>query len=158
VDLKPFFTVAGAGSVAKEAESAMQIQSLPLFAPGRSREAARAATAPFRLPERGKPVCGGPASIAALASLATLLGIQEVVPDATERRRRAIRRGDDLLTELGRLQLATLEGGDPAACLRHLRTILAERATVTDDPMLAHVLEEIEVRVAVEVTKRERPE
>lgn len=133
----------------------MLIQPLPMFAPQRSRETARAADPSFRLRERYDAVRpgSGPTSIAALSSLPTLLAIQEFAPSASEQRRRIIRRGERLLDALGGLQMAMLGQGDLAACLAQMRATLREDAAVTADSELAAVLEQIELRAEVEIAK-----
>jgi Class II flagellar assembly regulator len=133
----------------------MLIQPLSMFAPGRIREA-RAAAEPFRVPGQGASRPGGPASTAALTSLQTLLAVQEVTPGREEQRRRAVRRGEELLTELGRLQLAMLGDGDAILCLERLHLVLADQPGLPDDEDLDRILAEIELRAAVEIAKRER--
>jgi hypothetical protein len=72
--------------------------------------------------------------------------------DAAERRRRAVERGKDALDMLERLDRAPDEA-DAAALLAEL----ARRPPgggVPDDPELARLLAEIELRVMVEMAKR----
>lgn len=111
---------------------------------------------PFPAPATARPEAApGIAGTVALASLDAVLALQEVVDDA-ERRRRALRRGDDLLNRLGELHIALLEGSLPAATLRRLRRALGQPAEHPAEPGLAAVLGEIEQRVAVELAKLER--
>lgn len=123
-----------------------------IFAPRRTGGGRAAGSAPAATPQ-GPPVCGtGP-----LAAPAAILAIQEVdgVEDATARRTRAIRRGERLLDLLDGLRHGLLDGRIPAATLRMLRSTLLERVEV-EEPELAAVLAEIDLRAAVELAKLER--
>ncbi|MGL4440147.1 MAG: flagellar assembly protein FliX [Bosea sp. (in: a-proteobacteria)] len=73
--------------------------------------------------------------------------------DATERKKRQVRRGHDLLDGLDRLKAALLGGIIPAAQLTELKRQLEQRRENTDDPRLEEVLGHIELRVAVEIAK-----
>ena len=99
---------------------------------------------------------GGVAPGAPLTALGALLAAQEVPEVGGGGRRRAARRGHDLLDRLDELRLALLEGGVPEPTLRRLVALLEERAGPVDDPRLGAVLHEIEVRAAVELAKLER--
>lgn len=103
----------------------------------------------------GATVCGPAAAAPATVSLGMLLAVQGL-PDATERRRRALRRGRDLLDRLEQLHLALLEGALPPSVLDGLRRQLADDAGWPDDRSLRRLLAEIEVRAAVELAKLER--
>lgn len=88
----------------------------------------------------------------ALGPVDALLALQEV-PEAGERHARAWRRGSDLLDWLDELRLGLLVGRYPAAKLERLTTLLADQRDRADDPRLAGVIEEIELRAAVELAK-----
>lgn len=119
-------------------------------------EPARAGSGlPFPPPVASSPGTMPSAGTAALASLDAVLALQ-MPTDAAERRRRALRRGSDLLDRLEELHAALLEGSLPVATLHRLRRALAHPADVPDDPALAAILGEIELRVAVELAKLER--
>ncbi|WP_159715117.1 flagellar assembly protein FliX [Geminicoccus flavidas] len=136
----------------------MPIQPLTTFAVSHSREIRHVSAGQFRVPEEpaGLRTAPGPSSTTALASLQTMLAVQEVTPGLDERRQRAVRRGEALLAALSDLQLALLGAGDDAACLARLRTALADEAPAVIEPELADVLAAIEVRAAVELAKQER--
>jgi hypothetical protein len=103
-------------------------------------------------PARSGSVAHGAATgVAALASLDAVLALQGL-PDAAERRRRAVRHGHALLDGLEALRLALLDGSLSSATLRQL----AERREPLGEPRLDAVLAEIELRAAVEVAKLER--
>ncbi|MFZ1428861.1 MAG: flagellar assembly protein FliX [Geminicoccaceae bacterium] len=98
--------------------------------------------------------CGPAVAAPAAAALGMLMALQSL-PDATERRRRAMRRGRDLLERLEQLHLALLEGTLPSSVLDGLRRHLADDAGKADDRSLQLLLAEIEVRAAVELAKLE---
>lgn len=92
---------------------------------------------------------------APLTALSSLLAIQEV-PDATVGRKRAVLRGDDLLDELKALQLGLVQGWVSESQLRNLSRMLDQPRPAIDDPELSKVLDDIELRAAVELAKFER--
>lgn len=87
--------------------------------------------------------------------MAGLLSLQEV-GDALGGRRRAMARGEKLLNSLEALRLALLGGGLPRAQLMALANLAHDHAPRVDDPRLAEILSEIELRAAVELAKLER--
>lgn len=82
-----------------------------------------------------------------------LLGLQEI-GEAPERRRRVIKRGENLLAALEALRDSLLTGAISEAKLRQLTQLMAEDRPDTADPHLQQVLNEIELRAAVELAKR----
>jgi hypothetical protein len=96
----------------------------------------------------GRSVTGG----AALGGLNAILALQEV-PDPSSRRRRALQRGEDLLDQLERIRMGLLSGTLSREQLRRIGLLLEERRESLDDPALAEVLAEIELRAAVELAK-----
>jgi len=103
----------------------------------------------------GPPQTAAPAGASPVQSLNALLALQEV-DDATEGRKRARRRADDLLDQLEDLKLSIMLGEVPLAQLENLAGLLAQRQGATDDPKLAQIINEIEIRAAVELAKRGR--
>jgi hypothetical protein len=91
----------------------------------------------------------------AVSSLDAMLALQGA-EDATERRRRQVRRGRRLLDALEQLKLSFLDGEDPAKILSDLAEMARSGREATDDPGLESVLAEIDLRVAVELAKRRR--
>jgi hypothetical protein len=89
---------------------------------------------------------------AAPAAIDGLFVLQEVAEDLNGRRRAAAR-GEKLLDRLEDLRLALLSGKLPRAQLEQLRSLAKEHGPGVDDPQLAAVLAEIELRVAVELAK-----
>ncbi|MCS6933324.1 MAG: hypothetical protein NZM27_14085 [Acetobacteraceae bacterium] len=116
---------------------------------GRPAAAGPARHAGFRLPESvGAEQAAAAAPVAAALSL---LAVQEA-GDATERDRRARRRGEAMLADLSALQVALLEGQDPSAILGRLESLAAGEAAA--DPRLAEILAEIRLRAKVEAARR----
>jgi len=75
------------------------------------------------------------------------------VADATERRRRAIRRGGGLLDRLEELKLALLMGEAGEGALDRLTRTLREERPVDADEALNNLLDQIDLRAAVELAK-----
>lgn len=73
--------------------------------------------------------------------------------DATERKKRQVKRGHGLLDGLDRLKAALLGGMVPAAQLTELKRQLEQSRENSDDPQLEDLLGHIELRVAVEIAK-----
>jgi hypothetical protein len=84
-----------------------------------------------------------------------LLALQDV-GGPLERKRRAVRRAGRILDVLDDLKVALLEGELSGADLDRLRRAVRDERTNTDDPTLEAVLDEIELRAAVEVAKLEQ--
>jgi hypothetical protein len=85
-------------------------------------------------------------------ALGTILALQGYEDDG-ERRRKAAARGLDLLDTLEELRRHMLGGAVPRETLERL-TALAERSRgEIDDPQLAAVLDEIDLRAQVELAK-----
>lgn len=116
---------------------------------------ARGAGGGFSLPSGGPAATGAASaavSTAGVAGVSALMALQGV-EDATERRRRAIRRGGGLLDRLDELKLAMLAGGDGAGALAGLARAVREAKADGGDPALNAVLDQIDVRAAVELAK-----
>jgi hypothetical protein len=104
-------------------------------------------------PPARAPVAGGP--VGPLVGLDALLILQQV-EEPGERRRRAVRQGERLLDGLAALHRGLLDGVIPEARLRELERGLAELEGTPEHPRLQAVLDEIAVRVEVELAKLER--
>ncbi|WP_340118620.1 flagellar assembly protein FliX [Pelagibius sp. 7325] len=103
----------------------------------------------------GPSQTAAPSGASPVQGLNALLSLQEV-DDATDGRKRARRRADDLLDQLEDLKLSIMLGEVPLAQLENLAGLLAQRQAATDDPKLAQIINEIEIRAAVELAKRGR--
>ncbi len=110
----------------------------------------------FSLPSAGASVPAGAASAAAgvsgVAGVSALMALQGV-EDATERRRRAIRRGGGLLDRLDELKLALLGGEAGEGALERLSRSLREERPIDADAGLNSLLSQIDLRAAVELAK-----
>ena len=93
-------------------------------------------------------VAGG----APITQVDALLSLQEV-PDSLERRKRHVKRGFDLLERLEGIRDALLTGQLPLNRLDDLATALRKQREAVDDPRLKEIIEEIELRCAVELAK-----
>ena len=93
-----------------------------------------------------------------LSGVSTVLALQGA-PDSTERRarQRAIQRGDAMLDELEEIRLGLLLGAIPRARLEHIAQLVRVRREQIDDPKLMSILDEIELRAAVELAKLSGP-
>tara|TARA_Y100000052_G_C2888747_1_gene49759 strand:+ start:137 stop:562 length:426 start_codon:yes stop_codon:yes gene_type:complete len=89
-----------------------------------------------------------------LSSVAALMALQGT-DDATEKKRRAERRGRQLLDGLDRLKMDLLEGKAGAASLSRLKELLESSREETDDQKLESLIDQIELRVEVELAKQE---
>lgn len=87
-----------------------------------------------------------------IAQVDALLSLQEV-PDALERRKKQLKRGFDLLERLAAIRDALLTGTLPVDRLDTLATALRAQREAADDPRLKEIIEEIELRCAVELAK-----
>lgn len=88
----------------------------------------------------------------ALTDVSALMALQGV-EDVTERRRRAIRRGGGLLDRLEELKLALLMGEAGEGALDRLTRTLREERPVDADAELNSLLDQIDLRAAVELAK-----
>jgi hypothetical protein len=84
-----------------------------------------------------------------------LLALQDV-GGPLERKRRAVRRAGRILDVLDDLKIRLLEGDLSGADLDSLLRAVRDERWNTDDPALEAVLDEIELRAAVEVAKLEQ--
>ena len=102
------------------------------------------------------PSANASTSAAPLTALSSLLAVQEV-PDPLAGKKRAVQRGDSILDELKELQVELVEGRVSEGTLRSLAHMLDQPRPDIDDPGLNQVLDDIELRAAVELAKLEQP-
>ncbi len=96
----------------------------------------------------GTPVAAAPA----LSPVGALLALQEV-DEPFDDRRKAMRRGHFLLDRLEDIRHALLVGALPPEHLRTLVEAAREQRPEVEDPRLGEILDEIELRAAVELAK-----
>jgi hypothetical protein len=113
----------------------------------------------FQLPSVGPASGAAPASgvagVAGVMGVEALLALQDV-GGPLERRRRAVRRADRILDVLDEVKVALLDGDLSVASLDRLRRAVREERAGTDDAGLEAVLNDIELRAAVELAKLEQ--
>ena len=88
-----------------------------------------------------------------VSSVAALMVLQ-AAEDPVEKKRRGARRGRQLLESLDQLKLDILSDKNPAATLSKLDEAMKTVREGTDDPTLESLLDQIELRVAVELAKQ----
>jgi Class II flagellar assembly regulator len=101
-----------------------------------------------------REAAGQIAGTASIAGLESILSLQEV-DEPPERRRRAVARGASLLDRLDALRLALLDGTLSRSTLESLASVIRANRQDVGDPQLQMVLDEIELRAAVELAKYE---
>lgn len=112
------------------------------FSLGQTSGAAPASAAQAAAPSSG---------VSDVSALMALQGVET----ATERRRRAVRRGGALLDRLEELKIAMLSGEAGEGALERLGRTLREERPTDDDADLSGLLEQIDLRAAVELAKAE---
>jgi hypothetical protein len=107
----------------------------------------------FTLSESNAPQTASPAialrTVSGIDALIALQGIE----DPLERRRRAVKHGRRALDALDELKLALLSGTLESSALLRLKAVAADLKDGSGDEKLDQVLNEIELRVAVELAK-----
>jgi hypothetical protein len=93
-------------------------------------------------------------AVSHISSLEALIALQEV-DGPIERRRRAMGRAGKLLDALDGLKLDLLDGTLSPASMEALTRAVREQRSLTDDPRLEGLLDEIETRATVELAKLE---
>jgi len=99
----------------------------------------------------GPGAIGGPIG---LGGLTAVLAVQESPDQLTRRaRRRAQERADEILDHLDEIRIGLLLGTIPASRLAGLASLVRAKREQVDDPRLDQILDEIELRAAVELAK-----
>ncbi len=96
------------------------------------------------------------AAAAPPSGIGALFALQEIA-DATAERRKAVARGDHLLDRLDQLRHDLLTGTLDRDSLADLARTARDARGNVDDPHLAGVLDEIELRAKVELAKLSMP-
>ena len=93
-----------------------------------------------------------------LGGVSTVLALQGM-SDSTERRgrRKAVERGSTMLDMLEELRLGLLLGTIPQSRLEQLAQLVRVQREQVNDPRLTAILDEIELRAAVELAKLTSP-
>lgn len=106
----------------------------------------------FTLASEGTANASATTAASSLGSVDALVALQGE-GDATERRRRSVKRGNDILDALDRLKAALLSGRVSTADLQSIAARLAERKEMSGDPRLDELVSHIELRAQVELAK-----
>lgn len=96
----------------------------------------------------------GPTGITGTAALGNLLALQEI-SEEERKRERLVKKGKTMLDSLDRLRSQLLIGEIPSHMLVELAQNLSQQKEGVVDPGLLSVIEDIELRVAVELAKLE---
>ncbi|MFC7050497.1 flagellar assembly protein FliX [Emcibacter nanhaiensis] len=94
----------------------------------------------------------GVSGTAPLTAVNSLLALQEA-ETATEGRSRGLMRAEDLVEHLEAIQNGLLLGYIPQQKLQEISTIVSKKRDQFDDPALNDLLDDIELRVKVELAK-----
>jgi hypothetical protein len=86
------------------------------------------------------------------AAISPLLNLQEV-DDSTSGPSKAKARAEDLLDKLDEIRHALLSGGLSESKLNALSQVAQSQRAEVDDPRLAEILDEIDLRAQVELAK-----
>ena len=102
----------------------------------------------------------GPAQVAQASGVNAVMGVEALlalqdVGTPTERKRRAVGRAGRILDVLDEIKVALLDGDLNATSLDRLRRAVRDERSTTEDPQLEAVLDDIELRAAVEMAKLE---
>ncbi len=102
----------------------------------------------------GAAEADAPVEPSTVAPVDSILAIQEV-PDATDGRSRGLMRqyGNDLLDRLDEVRHDLLTGAIPKERLAELAAKVRQQKNRSDDPRLNEIIEEVELRVEVEIAK-----
>jgi len=132
----------------------MRVQGPTSAAPREVRRKPAADGAGFRVNAGGGEAARAEGVSAAqpLTNLDTLVVLQEA-PGDQEAKKRALKRASDMLDQLEAIRLDLLDGGVPAPRLEALVRLVRLQRDQVNDPRLAHVLDEIELRARVELAK-----
>ena len=111
----------------------------------------------FQLPggeTSARPAAATLPGATAIGDIASLLALQSIPVEETgrEKRRKAVRRGFDLLDVLEQVKIDLLGGGVPTDRLERLVQLLAQRRP-TGEENLDALVEDIELRARVELAK-----
>jgi Class II flagellar assembly regulator len=113
----------------------------------------RTSSGGFSLGETDAPTeTRAPSAPRAAGGIDALMAMQGV-EDATERRKRLVKKGRTALDVLDDLKIGLLSGALDASTVARLRAAAADLKSNSGDPGLDQVLSEIELRVAVELAK-----
>jgi hypothetical protein len=92
--------------------------------------------------------------VTSIGTMESILAAQEIPNTLDGHSKDAlVHYGDQLLSQLDEIKLAILNGAIPKNKLTNLAQILRQNRQVCDDPHLNSIIDEVELRVEVEVAK-----
>ena len=103
----------------------------------------------------GPSATGTVSSATPLGAIDGILAVQEV-PSATDGRSRGIKRGYSILDQLDEIRLGLLSGSLSSMRLVALSQEIKQVKDTVIDPQLSAILDDIELRAAVELAKLEK--
>ncbi len=109
----------------------------------------------FTLPSEGEasaPKTTTATATHALAGLDALIALQAVDADAPRKKRKAVKRGRDLLDRLDEIRIGLLSGHMSGEAIARVLNLLDETEP-TGDPRLDSLMEDIALRAEVELAK-----
>ncbi|MBL4612525.1 MAG: flagellar assembly protein FliX [Emcibacter sp.] len=95
-----------------------------------------------------------PSGTSPLTSVSSLLSLQEM-PTSSEGRSKGLALAEDLMGHLEIIRHGLLVGHIPQAKLRDVITIVSREKALSNDPVLDEILDDMELRVKVELAKLE---
>lgn len=95
-----------------------------------------------------------PSGTSPLTAVNSLLSLQEM-PTSTEGRSKGVDRVEDLLLNLEIIQHGLLAGQIPHGKLSNIITVVSQERELSNDPQLDQILDDVELRVRVELAKLE---
>ena len=104
------------------------------------------------LEEDGVAPVSGVSSIGGVGAIGAIIGVQEV-GDSTERAARGKKRATQLLESLDELRIGLLSGTLSKDQLMRLSMMVQNQRANVDDPRLAAILDDIDLRARVELAK-----
>lgn len=121
----------------------------------KSSKASSTSSENFAVPEKTQETAaaGGVAGSSPIASVEAIVALQGVDDDSKKNTRQLIEIGDEILDRLDQIRHGLLMGEIPASGLLQLKQTLSNFNSATTDPKLTEIIEEIEVRAAVELAK-----
>ncbi|WP_169568899.1 flagellar assembly protein FliX [Sneathiella limimaris] len=87
-----------------------------------------------------------------IASVDAIVALQGV-EDSVSKNKKAVMRGQDLLARLEEIRHGLLIGAIPVERLKQLQSTLSQMNVEAEDPNLAEIIGDIELRAAVELAK-----
>jgi len=127
-----------------------------------SRKADKAASGDSGFADALRDVSGADATeqaqtTSSVGTVGSILAMQQVA-DSTDHRSRGLMMeyGNDLLDQLDKIRMAILSGSISKDRLQDIARRLRERKITSDDPRLNDMIDEVELRVEVEIAKLTR--